>query len=220
MSWSPLTLVLDCECGRSQHLLFSVFLEKALPGGATTAPSRWVRLESMLLDCAAESIMPCYAVFLVDALALEDPTVECDVRGALGSIDATSDPPLWAWVRASGYRGQLGNLQTGQENLVANLVANLVVRLPIMMTLIPPPGAVSMPREIAFDDLMRNTWVGRQLQRASNIEKILRSSTSTSFATQEWVNGMLSFVQLPREHRLLTSPPQQSGVTVVLARRV
>jgi hypothetical protein len=57
MQSSSLTLVVDCECGRSQHLLFSVFLRQALPGGATAAPSRWVRLESMLLDCAAESIM-------------------------------------------------------------------------------------------------------------------------------------------------------------------
>jgi hypothetical protein len=211
MPWSSLTLVLDCVCGRSQHVLISAFLEYALPGGAMTAPARWVRLESMLLDCAAQSTMPCYAVFLVDSLALEDSTVECDVEGALSSIDATADPPLWAWVRASGYRGHLGDLQTCQENLV--------VRLPIMMTLIPAPGAVAMPREVAFEELMDNTWVGRQLQRACDIETILRGSTSTSFATQEWVNGMLSFLQLPRERRVLTSPPRQSLITVVLARR-
>jgi hypothetical protein len=208
MPWSSLTLVVDCACGRSQDVLISAFLERALPGGAETAPSRWVRLESMLLECAAQSTMPCYAVFLVDLLALEDSTVECDIEGALSKIDATSDPPLWAWVRASGYKGLLGNLHTCPENLV--------VKLPIMMTLIPTPGAVSMPREVAFEELMSNTWVGKQLQRAGDIEKILHGHTSTSFLTQEWVNGMLSFLQLPRERRVLTSPPRQ-WVTVVLA---
>jgi hypothetical protein len=187
------------------------FLDRALPGGAETEPSRWVRLESMLLECAAQGTMPCYAVFLVDLQALKDPTVECDIEGALSSIDTTLDPPLWAWVRASGYKGPLGNLQTCQENLVATL--------PIMMTPIPTPGAEAMPRVIAFEELMSNTWVGKQLQRACDIEKILRGSTSTSFATQEWVSGMLSFLQLPRERRVLTSPPRQSWVAVVLARQ-
>jgi hypothetical protein len=211
MPWSSLTLVVDCECGRSQHVRISGFLERALPDGAATAPSRWVRLESMLLECPAQSTMPCYGVFLVDLQALEDSSVECDIEGALSSIDAALDPPLWAWVRASGYKGWLGDLLICPENLVA--------KLPIMMTLIPASGAGSMPREIAFAELLSSTWVGRQLQRACDFERILRGSPSASFATQQWVSSMLSFLQLPRRLRVLTSPPRQSGVTVVLARR-
>jgi hypothetical protein len=210
MPWSPLTLVVDCECGRSQHVQISAFLERALPGGAATAPSRWVRLESMMLECPTRGTMPCYAVFLVDLQALEDSTVECDIEGALSSIDAALDPPLWAWVRASGYKGWLGDLLTCPENLVA--------KLPIMMTLIPAPGAVPLPREISFAELMSNTWVGKQLQRAWDFERILRGSTSASFATREWATSMSSFLQLPLL-RVLTSPPRQSGVTVLLARR-
>jgi hypothetical protein len=65
-----------------------------------------------------QSTMPCYAVFLLDLQTLRDPTLVCDVKGALSLIDAFQDPPLWAWVRASGYGGkqsQLVNLEYCQS---------------------------------------------------------------------------------------------------------
>jgi hypothetical protein len=93
----------------------------------------------------------------------------------------------------------------------------MMTLIPIMMTLIPIQGAETMPREIAFEVMKDNSRVGRQLQRSVTMAKIRRGSTSSAFATQKWVTGMLSFLQLPRPDTVLTSLPSNTSVAVVLA---
>jgi hypothetical protein len=205
--WLGVTVFVQCKCcgadGPPSHVSLSAFLRQ-IP---LEYSRDFIRLESCLLTCTRRP--PCFLIALLDTKALRGLHGDTEINTeSVQQYISEEDPWRWQFVQPSGYIGH------ELPSCLTEIPAALISRLPMLINVSAASDPLRLEEVIDFDAMMA-TWTGHQLRQVANIEKVKRGSTSTDFATREWVTSRLPLLLIPPTRRTLADPRSVQSFSAV-----